>query len=44
MINLFSIEKKFLLTRYEVLIAVMFVVWVVTDCGLIGRYRRFGGT
>jgi hypothetical protein len=22
----------------------MLVFWVVTSCGLLGRYRRFGGT
>jgi hypothetical protein len=22
----------------------MFVFWVVTPCGRVGRYRRFGGT
>jgi hypothetical protein len=33
--------------RFSVLTAVnmsMLVYWVVTPCGLVGRYKRFGGT
>jgi hypothetical protein len=33
--------------RFEVLTAVkmlMLVFWIVTPCGLVGRYQRFGGT
>jgi hypothetical protein len=33
--------------KFEVLMAVRMTVlffWVVTPCGLINRYRRFGGT
>jgi hypothetical protein len=33
--------------RFEVLRAVqmsVLVLWVVTPCGLVGRYQRFGGT
>jgi hypothetical protein len=33
--------------RFDVLTAVkmsMLVFWVVTPCGLVGRYQRFGGT
>jgi hypothetical protein len=35
------------LVRFEVLTAVkisILVFWVVTSCGLVGRYRHFGGT
>jgi hypothetical protein len=33
--------------RFEALPAVkksMLIFWVVTSCGLVGRYQRFGGT
>jgi hypothetical protein len=33
--------------RFEVLTALkmsILVKWVVTPCGLVGRYQRFGGT
>jgi hypothetical protein len=39
--------KYFLFVKFENLAAVkmsMFVFWVVTPCGLVGRYQHFGGT
>jgi hypothetical protein len=38
---------KYSRMRFEVLTAVkmsILVFWVVTQCGLVGRYQRFGGT
>jgi hypothetical protein len=38
-------SRKFVCVRFEVLIKMwMLVFWVVTPRGLLGRYRRFGGT
>jgi hypothetical protein len=42
-----NVLKAKLPLRFEVLTAVKIstlVFWVVTPCGLVGRYQRFGGT
>jgi hypothetical protein len=42
-----TLEQHCSYTRFEVFTAVkmlMLFFWVITSCGLVGRYQRFGGT
>jgi hypothetical protein len=46
-VSLKESEKNGVFVRFEVLTAVkqsISVFWVVTLCGLVGTYQRFGGT